>query len=205
MAVLVTWRNGPAHNSQRPARQRAFRALLPYWRAAAMEGDPPPVEERRRLREELSEFVESCWRTLEEVTTSLGWTLDRLVPGEEEAAAEVRRGVLSGALRRAEGSRLPGCGGLGTGRQRRRTPRPRDVRTLFPGRRAPAEPRPREAEKSLWVRSGWWGRSGVGKQGGGYGGGPLCRLSQASQLHQMGCRESLRVQFPLLCRTMVHV
>uniref|UniRef100_A0A4X1SHQ7 Desmoplakin n=1 Tax=Sus scrofa TaxID=9823 RepID=A0A4X1SHQ7_PIG len=53
-----------------------------------MEGDPPPVEERRRLREELSEFVESCWRTLEEVTTSLGWTLDRLVPGEEEAAAE---------------------------------------------------------------------------------------------------------------------
>lgn len=51
-------------------------------------GDPPPVEERRRLREELSEFVESCWRTLEEVTTSLGWTLDRLVPGEEEAAAE---------------------------------------------------------------------------------------------------------------------
>ena len=56
------------------------------------------MEERRRLREELSEFVESCWRTLEEVTTSLGWTLDRLVPGEEEAAAEVRRGVLSGAL-----------------------------------------------------------------------------------------------------------
>lgn len=163
------------------------------------------MEERRRLREELSEFVESCWRRLEEVTTSLGWTLDRLVPGEEEAAAEVRRGVLSGALggRRArvflaaEASGPVGSAGD--------PPRPRDVRTPFPGRRAPAEPRPREAEKSLWVRSGWWGRSGVRKQGGGCGGGLLCRLSQASQLHQMGCRESLRVQFPLLCRTMVHV
>ena len=46
----------------------------------------PPVEERRRLREELSEFVESCRRTLEEVTASLGWSLDRLEPGEEAAA-----------------------------------------------------------------------------------------------------------------------
>ncbi|XP_012495073.1 PREDICTED: U11/U12 small nuclear ribonucleoprotein 48 kDa protein [Propithecus coquereli] len=54
-----------------------------------MEGEPPPVEERRRLQEELSEFVESCCRTLEEVTASLGWNLDSLDPGEEEAA-EVR-------------------------------------------------------------------------------------------------------------------
>ncbi|KAM9074180.1 U11/U12 small nuclear ribonucleoprotein 48 kDa protein isoform 2-T2 [Megaptera novaeangliae] len=53
-----------------------------------MEGEPPPVEERRRLREELSEFVESCCRTLEEVTASLGWSLDRLEPGEEEAAED---------------------------------------------------------------------------------------------------------------------
>ncbi|XP_060259769.1 U11/U12 small nuclear ribonucleoprotein 48 kDa protein isoform X1 [Ovis aries] len=53
-----------------------------------MEAEPPPVEERRRLREELSEFVESCRRTLEEVTASLGWSLDRLEPGEEAAAAE---------------------------------------------------------------------------------------------------------------------
>lgn len=64
-----------------------------------MEGDPPPVEDRRRLQEELSEFVESCCRTLEEVTVSLGWNLDRLDPGEEEAA-EVRgagaRGTFGG-------------------------------------------------------------------------------------------------------------
>nr|XP_005893603.1 PREDICTED: U11/U12 small nuclear ribonucleoprotein 48 kDa protein [Bos mutus] len=53
-----------------------------------MEAELPPVEERRRLREELSEFVESCRRTLEEVTASLGWSLDRLEPGEEAAAAE---------------------------------------------------------------------------------------------------------------------
>lgn len=48
-----------------------------------MEGDPPPVEERRRLQEELSEFVESCCRRLEEVTASLGWSLDRLDPEKE--------------------------------------------------------------------------------------------------------------------------
>lgn len=67
-----------------------------------MEGQPPPVEERRRLREELNEFVESCCRTLEEVTASLGWSLDRLDPGEQ-GAEEVRGagvrgpfGVLSG-------------------------------------------------------------------------------------------------------------
>ncbi|EHH17936.1 U11/U12 small nuclear ribonucleoprotein 48 kDa protein [Macaca mulatta] len=53
-----------------------------------MEGEPPPVEERRRLQEELSEFVESCCRTLEEVTASLGWDLDSLDPGEEEAAED---------------------------------------------------------------------------------------------------------------------
>ncbi|KAF3815307.1 hypothetical protein GH733_016689, partial [Mirounga leonina] len=50
-----------------------------------MEGEPPPVEERRRLQQELSGFVESCCRTLEEVTASLGWSLDRLDPGEEAA------------------------------------------------------------------------------------------------------------------------
>ncbi|XP_054447907.1 U11/U12 small nuclear ribonucleoprotein 48 kDa protein [Pteronotus mesoamericanus] len=53
-----------------------------------MDGEPPPVEERRRLQEELSEFVESCCRRLEEVTTSLGWSLDRLDPGKEEAAED---------------------------------------------------------------------------------------------------------------------
>lgn len=102
-----------------------------------MEGEPPPVEERRRLQEELSGFVESCCRTLEEVTSSLGWSLDRLGPGEE-AAAEVRgagpRGpepaVLSGgripAGRRGEGRGSParcraaeGCGdGLRAPRRR---------------------------------------------------------------------------------------
>uniref|UniRef100_H0VB55 Small nuclear ribonucleoprotein U11/U12 subunit 48 n=1 Tax=Cavia porcellus TaxID=10141 RepID=H0VB55_CAVPO len=51
-----------------------------------MEDEPPPVEERRRLQEELSEFVENCYRTLGEVTASLGWSLDQLDPGEEEAA-----------------------------------------------------------------------------------------------------------------------
>ncbi|XP_004753738.1 U11/U12 small nuclear ribonucleoprotein 48 kDa protein [Mustela nigripes] len=54
-----------------------------------MEGEPPPVEERRRLQQELSEFVESCCRRLEEVTASLGWSLDRLDPGEEAAQDEV--------------------------------------------------------------------------------------------------------------------
>ncbi|XP_066233094.1 U11/U12 small nuclear ribonucleoprotein 48 kDa protein [Saccopteryx leptura] len=53
-----------------------------------MDAEPPPVEERRRLQEELTEFVESCCRTLEEVTASLGWSLDRLDPGKEAAAAE---------------------------------------------------------------------------------------------------------------------
>lgn len=85
---------GPAHNSQKPARA-AGRPAAFRWRAgaamagAAMAGEPPPVEERRRLQEELAGFVESCRRTLEEVTSSLGWSLDRLDPGEE-AAAEVR-------------------------------------------------------------------------------------------------------------------
>ncbi|KAM6176477.1 U11/U12 small nuclear ribonucleoprotein 48 kDa protein [Erethizon dorsatum] len=51
-----------------------------------MEDEPPPLEERRRLQEELSGFVESCYRTLGEVTASLGWSLDQLDPGEEEAA-----------------------------------------------------------------------------------------------------------------------
>lgn len=59
-----------------------------------MEGEPPPVEERRRLQQELSEFVESCCRRLEEVTASLGWSLDRLDPGEE--AAEVRGACVPG-------------------------------------------------------------------------------------------------------------
>ncbi|KAG3288716.1 U11/U12 small nuclear ribonucleoprotein 48 kDa protein [Ictidomys tridecemlineatus] len=53
-----------------------------------MEDEPPPLEERRRLQEELSEFVESCCRTLEEVTASLGWSLDQLDPGEEKAAED---------------------------------------------------------------------------------------------------------------------
>ncbi|KAK2113101.1 hypothetical protein P7K49_007367, partial [Saguinus oedipus] len=63
-------------------RKRSLWSLpLGRW-AAAMEGEPPPVEERRRLQEELSEFVESCCRTLEEVTASLGWDLDRGGGGE---------------------------------------------------------------------------------------------------------------------------
>ncbi|EGW02485.1 U11/U12 small nuclear ribonucleoprotein 48 kDa protein [Cricetulus griseus] len=58
-----------------------------------MEAEPPPLEERRRLQEELSEFVESCCRTLEEVTASLGWSLDQLDPGDQ-AEAEVIRDVI---------------------------------------------------------------------------------------------------------------
>lgn len=53
-----------------------------------METEPPPLEERRRLQEELSEFVESCCRTLEEVTASLGWSLDQLDPGDEAEAED---------------------------------------------------------------------------------------------------------------------
>ncbi|XP_029324461.1 U11/U12 small nuclear ribonucleoprotein 48 kDa protein [Mus caroli] len=53
-----------------------------------MEAEPPPLEERRRLQEELSEFVESCCRTLEEVTASLGWSLDQLDPGDEAEAED---------------------------------------------------------------------------------------------------------------------
>lgn len=81
----------PAHNPQKPARQAV--GPLPLGLGAAMAGEPPPVEARRRLQEELTEFVESCRRTLEEVTASLGWSLDRLDPGEE-AAAEVRAWAL---------------------------------------------------------------------------------------------------------------
>ncbi|XP_055451175.1 U11/U12 small nuclear ribonucleoprotein 48 kDa protein isoform X1 [Psammomys obesus] len=54
-----------------------------------MDAEPPPLEERRRLQEELSEFVESCCRTLEEVTASLGWSLDQLDPGDEAAEDEI--------------------------------------------------------------------------------------------------------------------
>ncbi|XP_007933527.1 U11/U12 small nuclear ribonucleoprotein 48 kDa protein [Orycteropus afer afer] len=53
-----------------------------------MEDAAPSVEVRRRLQKELSEFVESCCRTLEEVTASFGWSLDQLDPGEEEAAED---------------------------------------------------------------------------------------------------------------------
>lgn len=91
-----------------------------------MEGQPPPVEERRRLREELNEFVESCCRTLEEVTASLGWSLDRLDPGEQ-GAEEVRGAGVRGPFgalacphhgllwrrRAARGPRKEGRGGPG--------------------------------------------------------------------------------------------
>ena len=78
----------PCVRTRRPQSLSFFRE--PALAVEAMEAELPPVEERRRLREELSEFVESCRRTLEEVTASLGWSLDRLEPGEEAAAAEVR-------------------------------------------------------------------------------------------------------------------
>ena len=105
--------------ARRPQSRKFFRerALV----VEAMEAELPPVEERRRLREELSEFVESCRRTLEEVTASLGWSLDRLEPGEEAAAAEVRgprgrgrragRGVCRAKVGRAGlgGCSLPGA------------------------------------------------------------------------------------------------
>lgn len=83
---------GPAHSSQKPARAASSSTTSCGRRAATMEVEPPPLEERRRLQEELSEFVESCCRTLEEVTASLGWSLDQLDPGDE-AAAEVREAV----------------------------------------------------------------------------------------------------------------
>lgn len=84
-----------------------------------MEVEPPPLEERRRLQEELSEFVESCCRTLEEVTASLGWSLDQLDPGDE-AAAEVRRrwpGLLG-----SEGFSPKGRRAFGPGLSERSTP-----------------------------------------------------------------------------------
>lgn len=79
-----------------------------------MEDDPPPVEERRRLQEELSEFVESCCRTLEEVTVSLGWSLDRLDPGEEEAA-EVRGVGTRGSFGGPQLAVFSGCEGIRAG------------------------------------------------------------------------------------------
>ncbi|KAK7823659.1 hypothetical protein U0070_003311 [Myodes glareolus] len=77
---------GSAHSSQKPARAASSSTTSCGRRAATMEVEPPPLEERRRLQEELSEFVESCCRTLEEVTASLGWSLDQLDPGDEAAA-----------------------------------------------------------------------------------------------------------------------
>ncbi|CAO2641617.1 U11/U12 small nuclear ribonucleoprotein 48 kDa protein [Lemmus lemmus] len=71
---------GPAHSSQKPARAASS--------STTVEAEPPPLEERRRLQEELSEFVESCCRTLEEVTASLGWSLDQLDPGDEAATED---------------------------------------------------------------------------------------------------------------------
>lgn len=85
-----------------------------------MEVEPPPLEERRRLQEELSEFVESCCRTLEEVTASLGWSLDQLDPGDE-AAAEVRDEVARP---------LRGCGLLVEGKAPVGS---RSLRVLHPG------------------------------------------------------------------------
>lgn len=79
-----------------------------------MEDDPPPVEERRRLQEELSEFVESCCRTLEEVTVSLGWSLDRLDPGEEEAAEVMGVGT-RGSFGGPQPAVFSGCGGIRAG------------------------------------------------------------------------------------------
>lgn len=134
---------------------------------AAMEGEPPPVEERRRLQQELNEFVESCCRTLEEVTASLGWSLDRLDPGEE--AAEVRGAcarVLLGALslrssvagEESAWELPPVCGACwapGTGPGAPWTPAGLGWRTGTPS----AELRLEEKVKMRWVRRG--GRSGL--------------------------------------------
>lgn len=146
-----------------------------------MEGEPPPVEERRRLQQELSGFVESCCRTLEEVTASLGWSLDRLDPGEE--AAEVNGGLRSGSFWGPSA-----CGLLWRGRNPRGSPCPSAEPWWAPGTRprapltptglgwgargafgalgarrlcgAPsAELRFEEKVKLRWVRRG--GRSGV--------------------------------------------
>lgn len=111
---------GPAHSSQKPARAASSSTTSCGRRAATMEVEPPPLEERRRLQEELSEFVESCCRTLEEVTASLGWSLDQLDPGDE-AAAEVREAVAWP---------FRGCGLLAQGKTRVRS---RSLRTLHPG------------------------------------------------------------------------
>ncbi|XP_043831252.1 U11/U12 small nuclear ribonucleoprotein 48 kDa protein [Dromiciops gliroides] len=46
---------------------------------------PPSLEERQHLQQELSDFVETCYKTLEEVTVSLGWSLDELDPGEGDS------------------------------------------------------------------------------------------------------------------------
>lgn len=119
------------------------------------------MEERRRLQEELSEFVESCCRTLEEVTVSLGWSLDRLEPGEEQAA-EVRvakargpSGGLSacGVLRRAAEGRAWGppsvCGTVAGARARARSASdaPRSRAGAREGARGAPHPIPCEARR----------------------------------------------------------
>ena len=99
-----------------------------------MEGDPPPVEERRRLQEELSEFVESCCRRLEEVTASLGWSLDGLEPGKEDASEVSGAGPL---------------GALGL-----RSSLAVEESTLGPRREGRGSPRP--GAELLWApRTGW--------------------------------------------------
>lgn len=46
---------------------------------------PPPLEDRQHLQQELNDFVETCYKTLEEVTASLGWSLDELDSGEGDS------------------------------------------------------------------------------------------------------------------------
>lgn len=104
----------PAPTPRIPRARPAARQFPRGGAGAAMEDGPPPVEERRRLQAELSEFVESCCRTLEEVTVSLGWSLDRLDPGEE-AAAEVRGVGARGAFGGPQPAVLSGCGGIRAG------------------------------------------------------------------------------------------
>lgn len=132
---MATWPRPQLPEARARRRQlgRSFRAgRRVSGRAAAMDGDPPPVEERRRLREELSEFVENCCRTLEEVTASLGWSLDRLDPGEEEAAEVRGAGSSRGpsACGAPGGGRGPASAGLWAARDPACSARrPRDART----------------------------------------------------------------------------
>ena len=215
---VAVWPRPPLPEARARRRQlgRSFRPGRGVsGRVAAMEGEPPPVEERRRLREELSEFVESCCRTLEEVTASLGWSLDRLEPGEEEAA-EVRGAGSSrgpspcGAPVAGAAPRLQGRGRRGI---RPAAPDAPGMLAPTPGLRTPAEPRPKEPRDRGGCRAERMAGLGCDWEISGRVSGccsrrrrrfALSSVAWIPQLHQTRCREGLGVQVTFLCLQTVH-